>query len=115
MGFVEQFVALLQRERDSTHEHLLAALFALTNDHAAAIVECRRSEFHLRELLENRIESSAGQEEFEVLTFCYFYKYVQHSNRYETVIMLLKHQEEVEYCRQLLAIIFKGDSFEDDR
>ena len=36
-------------------------------------------------------------------------------NRYETVIVLLKHQEEVEYCRQLLAIIFKGDSFEDDR
>lgn len=88
MGFVEQFVALLQRERDSTHEHLLAALFSLTDGHAAAIAECRRSEFHLRELLENRIESSAGQEEFE---------------------------EEVEYCRQLLAILFKGDSFEDDR
>ena len=66
MGFVEQFVALLQRERDSTHEHLLAALFALTNGHSAAIAECRRPEFLLRELLENRIESFVGQEEFEV-------------------------------------------------
>lgn len=66
MGFVEQFVALLQRDRDSTHEHLLAALYALTDGHPAAIAECRRPEFLLKELLENRIETAVGQEEMEV-------------------------------------------------
>lgn len=66
MGFVEQFVALLQREHDSTHEHLLSALLALTEGHQAAIVECKRSEFQLKELLNKRLELITGQEEFQV-------------------------------------------------
>nr|CAG4637384.1 EOG090X0EEI [Ceriodaphnia reticulata] len=86
MGFVEQFVALLQREHDSTHEHLLAALLALTHGHPPSIEECRRSEFLLREFLDNRIEMISDRDE------C---------------------QEEAEYCRTLLSVIFKGDSVED--
>lgn len=67
MGFVEQFVALMQREHDSTHEHLLSALLALTDGHTAAIRECRRPEFLLRELLENRIEIISDKDEYQVL------------------------------------------------
>ena len=67
MGFVEQFVALLQREHDSTHEHLLAALLALTHGHPPSIEECRRSEFLLREFLDNRIEMISDREECQVL------------------------------------------------
>lgn len=66
MGFVEQFAALLQRDQDSTYEHLLDALFAMTYYHPAAIAECRRPEFLLKELLENRIEKAVGQEEMKV-------------------------------------------------
>nr|CAG4642075.1 EOG090X0EEI [Eurycercus lamellatus] len=65
MGFVEQFVALLQREHDSTHEHLLAALLTMSEDHPRSTVECRRPELLLRELLENRIESIADEDEFQ--------------------------------------------------
>ena len=50
MGFVEQLVALLQREHDSTHEHLLSALLAICEDHPAALAESRRPEFLLREV-----------------------------------------------------------------
>ncbi len=67
MGFVEQFVALLQREHDSTHEHLLAALLALTHGHPPSIEECRRSEFLLREFLDNRIEMISDRDECQVV------------------------------------------------
>lgn len=63
MGFVEQFVALLQRDHDSTHEHLLAALLALTQGHPPSIEECRRSEFLFREFLDNRIELVKDRDE----------------------------------------------------
>nr|CAG4635093.1 EOG090X0EEI [Alona affinis] len=87
MGFVEQLVALLQREHDSTHEHLMAALLAICEDHPSALAESRRPEFLLKELLENRIDILAGQEEF---------------------------QEEIEYCLALLSIVFKkGEPVED--
>lgn len=66
MGFVEQFVALLQREHDPTHEHLLAALLALSHGHQPSIEECRRSEFLLREFLDNRIEMIADRDECQV-------------------------------------------------
>jgi len=66
MGFVEQLVALLQREHDTTHEHLLSALLALTEGHKTAITECKRPEFLLKELLTKRLELVAGQEEFQV-------------------------------------------------
>nr|CAG4640403.1 EOG090X0EEI [Daphnia pulex] len=86
MGFVEQFVALLQRDHDSTHEHLLAALLALTQCHPPSIEECRRSEFLFREFLDNRIELIGDRDE------CL---------------------EEAEYCRTLLSVIFKEDIVED--
>jgi len=88
MGFVEQFVALLQREHDSTHEHLLSALLALTEGHQAAIVECKRSEFQLKELLNKRLELITGQEEF---------------------------QEEADFCRALLSLIFADEPVVEDR
>lgn len=73
MGFVEQFVALLQRDHDSTHEHLLAALLALTQGHPPSIEECRRSEFLLRELLDNRIELIKDRDECLVIYFCIYF------------------------------------------
>nr|CAG4646604.1 EOG090X0EEI [Macrothrix elegans] len=68
MGFVEQFVALLQREHDPTHEHLLAAILAIAEGYQPAIDECRRPEFLLRELLENRIELLQNREECQSIT-----------------------------------------------
>lgn len=67
MGFIEQLVALLQREHDPTHEHLLAAILALTRDHQPSVEECRRPEFLFRELLENRIEMCTGRDECQVV------------------------------------------------
>nr|CAG4650517.1 EOG090X0EEI [Sida crystallina] len=86
MGFVEQLVALLQREHDATHEHLLSALLALVEGHQRALGECRRPIFLLKELLENRLEHVQGQDEFK---------------------------EEADYCRNLLAVVFNGESSED--
>jgi len=86
MGFVEQLVALLQGEHDSTHEHILSALLALVEDHQRALSECRRPEFLLKELLENRSEYVQGRDEFK---------------------------EEAEYCRNLLAVVFNGEPAED--
>lgn len=81
MGFVEQLVALLQREHDNTHEHLLSALLALTDDHLPAIRECRRPEFLLRELLENRLEVTAEKEEYQVVDMLFeMYVYIQGFN-----------------------------------
>ena len=70
MGFVEQFVALLQRDHDSTHEHLLSALLALVEGHQRALNECRRPEFLLKSLLENRLEFVKDHEEFQVGNLC---------------------------------------------
>jgi hsp70-interacting protein len=66
MGFVEQLVALLQGEHDSTHEHILSALLALVEEHQRALSECRRPEFLLKELLESRSEYVQGRDEFKV-------------------------------------------------
>nr|CAG4641237.1 EOG090X0EEI [Eulimnadia texana] len=66
MGFVEQLAALLQKERDSTHEHLLSALLALVQGHERSKVEARRPEFMLKQLLEDRVETLKGHEENEV-------------------------------------------------
>jgi hypothetical protein len=75
MGFVEQFVALLQRDHDSTHEHLLAALLALTHSHPPSIEECRRSEFLFREFLDNRIELIGDRDECLVIFYNRHLKY----------------------------------------
>jgi len=88
MGFVEQFVALLQREHDSTHEHLLSALLALIDGHPKATTECRRPEFLLKELLNKRFELIVGQEEF---------------------------QTEADVCRALLSLIFTDEPAAEDR
>ncbi len=74
MGFVEQFVALLQRDHDSTHEHLLAALLALTQCHPPSIEECRRSEFLFREFLDNRIELIGDRDECLVIIISQYLK-----------------------------------------
>nr|CAG4645149.1 EOG090X0EEI [Leptodora kindtii] len=66
MGFIEQLVALLQREQDGTHEHLLSALLALVEDYQRAILECRRPEFLLKELLENRLENIKDRDDFKI-------------------------------------------------
>lgn len=80
MGFVEQFVALLQRDHDSTHEHLLAALLALTQSHPPSIEECRRSEFLFREFLDNRIELIGDRDECLVIIISQYLKMRSNSN-----------------------------------
>lgn len=87
MGFVEQLVALVQREDGASCEHVLSALLALADSHAASLGECQRPELQLRETLLHRLELLQGKEE---------------------------SQEEVEYCQQLLKVCF-GDTNEDEK
>jgi len=71
MGFVEQLVALIKLEHDSSHEHLLSALCSLVSNHKQSISECRRPELQLEETLRTRINDLAGQEEYlEVVNYC---------------------------------------------
>jgi hypothetical protein len=57
------------RVHDSTHEHLLAALLALTHSHPPSIEECRRSEFLFREFLDNRLELIGDRDECLVIFY----------------------------------------------
>lgn len=64
MGFVEQIVALLQGEHDLSHEHLLATLLSIISKHEASRIECQRPEFKLENLLNKRLKSIQGKDEF---------------------------------------------------
>uniref|UniRef100_T1JDV9 Nucleotide exchange factor Fes1 domain-containing protein n=1 Tax=Strigamia maritima TaxID=126957 RepID=T1JDV9_STRMM len=79
MGFVDQLVALIQMDHDSTHEHLLSALNCLVTNHTESINECRNPQLHLKETLYARFYLLQGREE------CL---------------------EELEYCKQLLNTVF---------
>jgi hsp70-interacting protein len=64
MGFVEQLVALLFLEHNTSHEYLLSALNALVTEHEAALVETRRPVLRFRELLQTKLEALRGRPEY---------------------------------------------------
>lgn len=64
MGFVEQLVALLQTEHNSSHEYLLSALNALVSEHEAALKETHRPELRLAELLREKLNVLKDLPEF---------------------------------------------------
>jgi uncharacterized protein YdhG (YjbR/CyaY superfamily) len=83
MGFIEQIVALLHFEHDSSHEHLLSALLNFVSEFEAGLVECRRPELALRSALQSRISFLDKKPEF---------------------------QEEESYCNQLLSLCYSQNN-----
>lgn len=79
LGVLDQLIGALQGEHDSTHEHLLAALYVLVSTHQPSRTDCLRRQFGLKNLLKQRIEDLKGKEEF---------------------------LEELNYCKQLLDLLF---------
>lgn len=79
LGVLSQLVGLLKGDHDSSHEHLLAALYSLVSTHDRTRQDCRRPEWALKSFLKTRIDQLKGREEF---------------------------LEESEYCRRLLEEIF---------
>ena len=65
---VEQFVGLLQRDHNNSHEHILGALLALSSRHPPSIAECQRVDLGLEKLLRNNLTQLAGKPEHEVST-----------------------------------------------
>lgn len=86
MGFVEQLISLIQREHESTHEHMIRALLSMVDKHERGISECCRSELNLQSTLQERISFLHGKEEFK---------------------------EELEYCRELRKLCFEDTSNEE--
>ena len=79
LGVLTQLIGALQGEHDSTHEHLLAALYTLVSAHEPSKQDCRRREWGLKNFLKQRIEELKGSEEF---------------------------LEELDYCNRLLELLF---------
>ena len=79
LGVLTQLLGLLQGQHDSTHEHLLAALYAIVSTHNRSRDDCRRPDRGLKQFLKKRIEDLSGKEE---------------------------SLEESEYCRRLLEELF---------
>lgn len=86
MGFVEQLVGLVREACQPALEHLLSALQALVTDHAPSLNECRQPHLQLRSVLCNLLEQNQGKED---------------------------RQEEHEYTKNLLRIIFSGEAEEE--
>lgn len=86
MGFVEQLIALIRGEHTSSHEHIISALLSLVENFEEAQAECRRPEFELRLTLQNLINEYSQDEAF---------------------------REEMSYIKDLMTIIFSGDSEEE--
>jgi len=65
MGMVEQLIALLHSEHSVVHEHLMSALLNLITGNPLAQIECHRPEFHLNELLCQRIQLLKDDAQFQ--------------------------------------------------
>ncbi|XP_069056863.1 hsp70-binding protein 1 [Pleurodeles waltl] len=81
MGMVQQLVALLRTDHGPFHEHVLGALCSLVMDFPQGVLECRAPELGFEELLKERCQLIASQEEF---------------------------QEEMEFCERLLQLCFQN-------
>lgn len=86
MGFVEQLVGLVSEDCQPAMEHILSALQALVTDHAPSVNECRQPRLQLRSILHNLLQQNQGKED---------------------------RQEEHEYTKNLLSIIFSGETEEE--
>ena len=62
MGLVDQLVGLLSQPHSAAHEQFVRALLVLVTDHSKALGECRRPEFQLKELLEEKLAELRDQE-----------------------------------------------------
>ncbi|XP_069683764.1 hsp70-binding protein 1 [Periplaneta americana] len=86
MGFVEQLVGLVSAGRQPALEHLLSALLALVENHPPSLNECRQPQLQLRSILRNLFQENQGKED---------------------------RQEEHEYTKNLLRIVFSGETEEE--
>lgn len=68
MQMVHQLVAMLRMPHSAVHEHLIKALVISATDYPEIAEQCRDPDLHLEALLEERMTSLKGQEEFEVGT-----------------------------------------------
>lgn len=86
MGFVEQLVGLVSEDCQPAMEHILSALQALVTDHAPSLNECRQPHLQLHSILCNLLQQTQGRED---------------------------RQEEHEYTKNLLSIVFSGETEEE--
>jgi len=86
MGFVEQLVGLVNEGCQPALEHILSALQALVTDHAPSLNECRQPHLELHSILRNLLQQNQGKED---------------------------RQEEHEYTKNLLSIVFSGETEEE--
>ncbi|XP_045469373.1 hsp70-binding protein 1 [Harmonia axyridis] len=72
-------INLISQERKPSSEHILSLLLSLVEDNATALNDCRNPEYNFKEILQNYISNIDNKEEF---------------------------QEEKEYCKRLMHLIF---------
>ncbi|XP_064600577.1 hsp70-binding protein 1-like [Liolophura sinensis] len=65
IGMVDQLVGLLGQPHTACHEHMMSALLALVTDHERAQQEAQRPQLQLCSLLQNRMHTLQGKEEFQ--------------------------------------------------
>ncbi|KFM70237.1 Hsp70-binding protein 1, partial [Stegodyphus mimosarum] len=56
---------LLKEEQDSSSEHLLSALQAQVAQHKQSRIQCRKGEYHLKDILEAKIQMYGSKGEYE--------------------------------------------------
>lgn len=131
MGYIELLISQLSNNvqicdegRKSSVEHLLNAVLAIATDHESAQEICRKPELQFKNLLDFVIKNSEDNDQYMVINFstflvsifsfhhtiCLFYVIiVQH-------IVLILFQEENEYAKSLVQIIFgEPENAEEDR
>ncbi|GAB6025987.1 hypothetical protein CHUAL_011953 [Chamberlinius hualienensis] len=87
MGFVEQLIALIQKDHEPAQEHVIAALLSLVTDHQSGIQECQREELNLKNILNEKIKLLTGTDQY---------------------------LEELEYCNKLMAACFNHSDNENN-
>lgn len=88
LGMVEQLVGLLHSEHSSTHEYFMMSLLMLVKDNPKAIKECFREELQVKEMISSKLRMLQGKEEY---------------------------QEELDYCSQLMKILYSKKDNNIDR
>ncbi|CAG2168559.1 unnamed protein product [Oppiella nova] len=79
LGLLDQLISGLQGPHDSTHEYVLATLYALVSAHPQSRADCRHIDRQMKHFLTKRINELNGTEELV---------------------------EELDYCKRLFEILF---------
>jgi len=79
LGLLDQLISGLQGPHDSTHEYVLATLYALVSAHPPSRADCRHIDRQMKHFLTKRINELNGTEELV---------------------------EELDYCKRLFEILF---------